>query len=102
MSEEEARTKWCPMVRIMLGHDNQAWQGLSVTNRGVTFSGPQDCMCIGSNCMMWRSRERSHCSVTDGTSCPPAKLDPEHPCIECKWNVIEFKGEGFCGIGGKP
>jgi hypothetical protein len=92
MNEEEARTKWCPMARVYSPDGAYNKEGGCLAH-GST--------CIASDCMMWRSRERSHCSVTDGTSCPPAKLDPEHPCIECKWNVIEFKGEGFCGLGGK-
>lgn len=54
MTEQDARTKWCPMVRTMLGHANQEWQGISITNRGETFSGPQNCLCIASECMMFR------------------------------------------------
>jgi len=55
MKEEEAKTKWCPQVR------------LSEHKKGVFFSAfnrffgvfdnvepmPRDCNCIASDCMMW-------------------------------------------------
>ena len=90
MDEQEARTKWCPMANI-------AAVGSHGYNRDTVGDPADKSFCITFDCMMWRSRERSHCSLT---ACP--KLGFEHPCIKCKWNVIEFKGEGFCGLGGKP
>jgi len=45
MTEEEARTKWCPQIR---------W-----TSHGEGYSDPfenrgSNCNCIASDCMMWR------------------------------------------------
>lgn len=45
MTEQEARSKWCPMVR-------NNWHGTS-TNRGDRGS-IETCSCIASDCMMWR------------------------------------------------
>jgi hypothetical protein len=44
MTEEQARTKWCPMVRF---------QHQLGTNRDACFD-HAGTHCIGSDCMMWR------------------------------------------------
>lgn len=46
MTEDEAKTKWCPMVRITAtkGYED-------VDNRGQALG---DYQCIASDCMMWR------------------------------------------------
>ena len=49
MTEEEAKTKWCPMVRTVLDAANYA--------SGNHFEGGQfkeRTTCKGSECMMWR------------------------------------------------
>lgn len=51
MTEEEAKTKWCPMVRIGVG------EGSSTNLSWV--SSPEDLQkadnnCLASACMMWR------------------------------------------------
>jgi hypothetical protein len=44
MTGEEAKTKWCPMVRLT-----------NVSNRFSDGNGFQkDQLCLASNCMMWR------------------------------------------------
>ena len=45
MTEEEARTKWCPMVRSVGG-----------VNRGYNGKSMADTLCLASDCMMWRWR----------------------------------------------
>lgn len=71
-TEEEAKTKWCPMVRsIVLGPSNQ-FLGIGA-NADYHHRGDQtnQCSrCIGSNCMMWRSHS-----------------NPQY---------------GYCGLAGKP
>ena len=43
MTEEEARTKWCPQIRWTSSDKYDD----SFDNRGA------NCMCIASDCMMW-------------------------------------------------
>ena len=57
MTEEEAKTKWCPMVRSFAENDS----GVCATNQddadGITDDGTTDierALCKGSQCMMWR------------------------------------------------
>jgi len=64
MTEEEARKKWCPMVRFIM--DRPA-QGNLVSNRNCTVNDPWD-KCIASDCMMWRwmskiIRDKGYCGL---------------------------------------
>jgi hypothetical protein len=45
MTEEEAKTKWCPMVRNPSGY--------GAVNRGSPPGNNQN--CVGSGCMMFRT-----------------------------------------------
>lgn len=53
MTEEEARTKWCPFVRVTFTTSDLTWQGDMVTNRGQKPSSKTDALCIASDCMAW-------------------------------------------------
>lgn len=55
MTEAEARTKWCPMVRMGLT------AGMAVNRHVADAPGAQDGVyddtrCVASDCMMWRVR----------------------------------------------
>lgn len=45
MTEEEAKSKWCPMIRYER----------DLVNRSSPH--PQNMNCIGSDCMMWRTTD---------------------------------------------
>ena len=78
LTEEEARTKWCPEARVAIDA-----QGYSAANRfgddGKSYLGSQT-FCIGSACMAWRW------SLGDGI----ARV------------VNNSTLTGFCGKAGKP
>lgn len=60
IKEEEAKEKWCPMVRISGQTDSE------YTNRCEFFPNSKDVNCIGSNCMWWRPHDaegRGRCGV---------------------------------------
>lgn len=73
MTEQEAKSKWCPMVRIIITPANQTWGNKALTNR-IEFvnSGGSESLCIASNCMMWR------------------------------WEETKYIDDGYCGLAGKP
>lgn len=50
--EKEARKKWCPFVRVILGHKEVVYPHGAYTNRGQQ-SGFAECRCIASDCMAW-------------------------------------------------
>jgi len=92
MTEDEAKTKWCPMARN-LGTLLQAAKpgdkdyvvACGSQNRGYAMGGPlYNSLCIGSACMAWRwARE-------------PDPAD-DHPFIEKFVSV-----RGYCGAFGRP
>ena len=49
-TEEEAKTKWCPMVRIFSGTSNY----VAACNKNMLDRDKDKDRCIASNCMMWR------------------------------------------------
>lgn len=51
LTEEDAKTKWCPFAREA---DSRDEDGVAA-NR--TISGKPMTMCIGSSCMAWRWRD---------------------------------------------
>lgn len=75
MTEEEAKQKWCPMVRYLAvftsGSGSKSGGGY---NRGADHPATT-AHCIGSACMMWR---------THAYASNPNKI------------------HGYCGLAGKP
>jgi hypothetical protein len=87
LTEEEAKTKWCPFVRL---EGNESPHGRDwMTNRGeyAQPTSPRDALstCIGSACMAWRWKKRFG-------------PDPDKP-----ENITELPPtEGYCGLAGRP
>lgn len=93
MTEDEAKTKWCPFARtayIAINKDTgQAIAAISV-NRGLDLQPSERACCIASACMAWRWTDQYTDTRTGTTatlgSYPPGVLD----------------GTGFCGLAGAP
>ena len=80
MTEDDAKTKWCPMAKHPLGRATDLTR------------------CIASDCMMWRPDWNQ-----EGLALNP--LSEDHPDFiegvnDCE--VAEYPTEGYCGLGGKP
>lgn len=76
MTEDEAKTKWCPFARVWDG----APPGAAAVNRknSTPRSKPDaDCLCIASGCAAWRWAKDYHMVAT------------------------EFQ-DGHCGLAGSP
>ncbi len=83
LTEEEAKKRWCPHVRVSNGPDG-SWNRLtnSVTDH-VSYD------CIASECMAWRKRESAEFII---------KADAEF-----KRSGARLQGtEGFCGLAVPP
>lgn len=94
MTEEEAKTKWCPHVRLVSGqqHGSTEWHTNRPSVAEVHDKGFD--LCCGSACMAWRFLPQMyrHKSGYDSDS---------------KTNSFGVEGEplpreGYCGLAGKP
>lgn len=83
MTEDEAKTKWCPLIRFTDETENT----YAVTNRGDVCDRTRNqeardlSRCIGFACMAWREAE----IVT--------RPDP--------YTTVKTPG-GYCGLAGTP
>lgn len=75
MTEEQARSKWCPHARASDQNDPP----LSI-NRVRTNRPDADCLCIASGCMAWRTLSAADRVLSSG--------------------ILE--DVGYCGAFGKP
>jgi hypothetical protein len=95
VTEEEAKTKWCPMARAVMP-----------TTGGAASSYGVAAKCIGSACMAWRTRwERLETAaenppsegtgwVKDGLSYGAGGAVTHRQ----RWK----RADGFCGLAGAP
>ena len=77
MTEDEAKTKWCPLSRQLSSDGKGLGAIFAAVNRNFSEKGEMEFAtsrtnCVASACMMWR---RSH---------------------------PDLKGNGYCGLAGKP
>src|SRR5689334_8359299 len=102
MTEDEAKTRWCPFARGETGQGsgiNRIWDDHDPT--------PQHCLCIASACMAWHaSRRGPHYFVTYKDQ-PEAEyiwnpLAPEHAnAVKDPQNYkvrIVHDQTGYCGL----
>lgn len=114
MTEDEAKTKWCPFVRITPSTEDHH----SVTSRGeiITRDVNVSLLCIGSACMAWRARPMAGLHRAQAELAADRKINaikalresfPEYGLLEAK-QVIEGERpwpvatDGYCGLAGAP
>ncbi|WP_188260695.1 hypothetical protein [Azospirillum tabaci] len=129
MTEEEARTKWCPMARVAIQNvasDMAVLTGSSpihpVGNRATLIAGrARQCdtatgsRCIGSECMAWRWVGDANlwvsetCPTCNGKGTVPFASGGYEDCTTCDGDgrvngrfEPNPKRVGFCGAFGKP
>ena len=89
MTEDEAKTKWCPMVRFDNGPE-----GLGINRVIDSGSTPQtQIYCIASECMWWVHEKSAWCHP-DGTE--PTKEELHEHLTPEKAGLITLKF-GHCG-----
>ena len=84
MTENEARTKWCPMYRNteLSGRQTNRDDPGMLADDSLFTSYP---FCLASSCMMWRWEKRS-----------------DYTMFENDGNIsIQRTSYGYCGLGGK-
>jgi hypothetical protein len=69
MTEEEAKTKWCPFARNLVTLDNAEGNPFFVASAN-RFSEVKMSPCIASSCMAWRSvfGDSGYCGMAGKTT----------------------------------
>lgn len=92
MTEAEAKTKWCPNVRIAV----HAGHGGAACNRHPEGSVKEDTLCIASACMFWRWDVDSSPAME---ALAKARMQSEMTQARAMSYVPT---RGYCGQAGKP
>lgn len=98
-TEEEAKTKWCPMSRVSAFPHKGGDEISLFSNRDICFLVPGNSFdpatditkCIASDCMMWR---------WDETTETEPSLTPEGTIGYLPLPIDQWKGH--CRLGGRP
>ena len=95
MKEDEAKTKWCPYSRYVIDSANYAsgnrFDGGDESSTGSMAQ--KGCLCLGSRCMAWRSKETSDFARSAEVEFHRSgrRLAPGPDQVD-----------GYCGLAGKP
>ena len=88
MTEEEAKTKWCPFVRATNSGSERTfnrWSLEPITDTPLLT-------CCGSDCMAWRwSHPMGAQQIGHGPGAASTTVE----------DTTQFSG-GYCGLAGKP
>lgn len=130
MTEDEAKTKWCPYARSIGWIDFRDGEKPATENRDTGGMPSACCLCIGSKCMAWRISERArpadierkYIEWRDGEEKPSTQFEElgwvltdygTEPADEeddyiIHWEDYEWvtkaacPAKGYCGLAGKP
>lgn len=112
MTEDEAKTKWCPHVRDTdegVGSFNRIYNWIyhKVTGARETRQGLEEsCCCIGSECMAWRKNPAKWEHVAEDEPVDIKKTSEGRYIVTAyfddgKKRINPDQG-GYCGLAGKP
>jgi hypothetical protein len=101
MTEDEAKTKWCPFAREPLtAYDGSIPIGSSVVNRTRNGTAPFASLCLASECMAWRDNKHNRSTTWEGKGVIP----PLGATIlsDGSWKIDIASVGGHCGLAGAP
>lgn len=101
MTEEQAKTKWCPHVR----YKSSRGEGINRWQEGMDAQhNPEHSRCIGSACMAWRAVEFPDTMTRKPGEAPPPEADGWTKFSEGPGGAAytRIRREGYCGLAGKP
>lgn len=91
MTEDEAKTKWCP--HVVASHTNPRQREWADGDREEP-TGPYMHRCIGSDCSQWR---RQTVMIDRATNEPAIPGKAALGDLELRWSA-----HGYCGLAGAP
>lgn len=113
MTEEEAKTKWCPFARVVTTVGGRPLLNQPVINRTQDYKGEGDAVgpCIASSCMAWHWSEKKHQQWADShhpENHPPPEgegwelMGGSPTTLSWHWQRLTPDRNGFCGLAGAP
>lgn len=98
LTEDEAKTKWCPFARVRGKYDDGP---TSAFNRCPPFDNAlvPECRCIASECMAWRQGLKRNPDwkprhgMMSGIEEHPDAREPPY--------IVDAE-RGYCGLAGRP
>lgn len=103
LTEEEARTKWCPETTVFIAPESPQWPYAMLDSRGAPSTHPEFTRCIASGCPVWRwgSGENMAWKKPDGiihwSYNGETYAEGEQGQAAAGWLRL-----GYCGKGGNP
>lgn len=99
MTEEEAKTKWCPMSLYLHNTDSMGnrWKQEPLDGEPYALN-PIACRCISSACMFWRWKNKRNPNWKPQRVMAYPQPHPE----DAPAAYIASDTEGYCGLAGRP
>lgn len=105
MTEDDAKTKWCPMARYGVRDNSGAWTGTS-HNRAILLDNDSEnrespvttIKCIGSDCMMWRQGQKRNPAWKPRHGM--IAYEEQHPADQEPAYIVD-PDHGYCGLAGR-
>ena len=91
MTENEAKTKWCPHARVTT-YAMDDGPGMTATNKTSGGAIRDGARCIASQCMAWRWR----------LEYTPAPIPELYDVQILSVTTGASKTDGYCGLAGAP
>ena len=104
MTEDEAKTKWCPHSREKGSNIKSSnWNRLNVQHKPQQIS-----LCLGSECMAWRHSKDLFMVKFNGNAeeewawNPQGMRDGDKLSSYYALSKVRIVKTGYCGLAGKP
>lgn len=103
MTEDEAKTKWCPFSRQAVVVSRDLGTAATTNRDGGEHYGAENCLCIGSACMAWRwtGAVAPKSNLTRQVDLAIAVLGTDEQRAELRASSASHR-LGFCGLAGGP
>lgn len=112
LTPEQAREKWCPMVRIARREQEHRVEASNLTVVGGCNTDalgrthvPASCRCIADDCAMWRwvpsTTTHKESQIEERKYLlPGGRYEMRH--LEVAVDVPDAPTVGYCGLAGRP
>ena len=125
MTEDQAKTKWCPFARVVTAQVASEVVFHPANRAAIRYDdgrleindNPEHARCNGSACMAWRTSHTERGPIVERRKAEPLSRKPEgddwgYEAIDparsstggewVRWDRDRSETHGFCGLAGAP